>query len=122
MKQDLTHWIHSLFWPAAQAFREPGWQPAADVYRTRHGWLVKFDLAGVKREDIFVQVRGSTLIVEGNRRDLCVEEGCSHHVLEISYSRFKRVLELPCALEAAEVACEYRDGMLLVYLQTEDVK
>ncbi len=122
MKQDLIHWMQSLFWPAAQAFREPGWQPAADVYRTRQGWLVKLELAGVKPEDIFLHVRGSTLIVEGSRRDFCVAEGCTHHVLEISYSRFKRAIELPCLIETAELSSEYRDGMLLVYLQTEGVK
>jgi HSP20 family protein len=118
MKQDLIHLMQSLFWPAAKGFREPGWQPAADVYRTRQGWLVKLDLAGVKREDIVLGVHGTSLIVEGSRRDLCLEEGCSHHLLEISYSRFRRCIELPCDLETAGLASDYRDGMLLVYIQT----
>jgi HSP20 family protein len=120
MKQDLIHLMHSLFWPAVKAFREPGWQPAADVYRTPRGWLVKLDLAGVKGEDIRVHVRGSSLIVEGCRRDFCLEEGCSHYQLEIAYSRFQRIIELPGNLQAAGLATEYRDGMLLVHVPMED--
>ena len=40
------------------AERQTPWQPSADVYRTRDGWLVKFDLAGVKTEDVTVSMRG----------------------------------------------------------------
>jgi len=37
-----------------------------------------------------------------------------HHLMEIPYSRFERALDLPCALEAADITTTYRDGLLLV--------
>ena len=51
---------------------------------------MKFDLAGVRPEDVMVTVRGRRVSVSGVRRDLMVEEGCSYYSMEISYNRFER--------------------------------
>ena len=37
------------------------WQPQADIYRVRDGWVVKLELAGVRPQDVSVTVRGSQL-------------------------------------------------------------
>ena len=103
----------------AQTLRELHWQPAADVYRTRDGWLVKFDLAGVRPEDIHVEAQGKRLTVKGVRRDCSIGEGCSSYTMEISYSQFQRSLELPVDLARAKLSSEYRDGMLLIHIGTE---
>jgi HSP20 family protein len=67
-----------------------------------------------------LSVRGGRLTLRGCRRDW-VTEGCYHHyTMEIAYSRFERSLELPCKLELAQVTTEYRDGLLLVRIHTEN--
>jgi HSP20 family protein len=95
------------------------WEPSADVYRTRDGWLLKFDLAGVRPEDVTVSVSGRHVKVTGVRRDTIVEEGCSYYVMEISYNRFERSLEMPVNLADARVTIEARNGLLLVRMITE---
>jgi HSP20 family protein len=122
MSRDLARLLQSLFWPAARAFRTPHWQPRADVYRHPGGWLVKFDLAGVRPEDITIEVQGPRLTLRGTRRDCSLEHGCRCYQMEISYSHFERSIQLPCDLEQAELSTEYRDGMLLVYIPTESAK
>jgi HSP20 family protein len=57
---------------------ETCWRPAADIYRTRTGWLIKYDVAGVKPDEIEVTVRGSQVIIRGVRRDGRLEDGSSH--------------------------------------------
>jgi HSP20 family protein len=93
------------------------WRPAADVYRTREGWLVKFDLAGVNPNEVQLVLEGRRLTISGVRHDALMQECCATYSLEISYHRFQRTLELPCDTEAAAARTEYRDGMLLVWLQ-----
>lgn len=104
--------------PAGMA-AESAWQPAADVYGTSDGWLIKFDLAGVKAEEIELTAKANRLTVRGSRRDWCLEEACRCHQMEISYSHFERNLELPCDLDHASIAAEYREGMLLVRIHPE---
>jgi HSP20 family protein len=121
MSKDLIRLMHALFLPGAEACQETPWQPLMDVYRTANGWLVKFELAGVRAEDIDLQVLGGRMVVRGVRRDRLREEAQKsgqpspvHYRMEIAYSRFERSLELPCDLKRADIITEYRDGLLLV--------
>jgi HSP20 family protein len=94
------------------------WQPAADVYRTGQGWLVKVELAGVRQEDVELLTSGRMLIVRGKRTDSSIIAEYTLHSLEIAYSSFERSIELPVPLEGARVSIEYRDGMLWIHLLT----
>jgi HSP20 family protein len=114
--QDTLRRMSVLFGAAMDRSSEVSWQPAADIYRTRTGWLIKYDLAGVKAEDIEITVSGSRITIRGFRRDGRLEEGCSHYAMEISYNRFERTLDLPCDLDGAEVQIEGREGILLLRL------
>jgi HSP20 family protein len=105
-----------LFLPGAAAQRERGWLPSADIYRSRRGWLIKLDLAGVRQGDVSVNVNGKLLLISGCRRDLVVGRDWNQYSMEISYTRFERAIELPCALERAEISTELSDGMLLIYV------
>jgi HSP20 family protein len=97
----------------------PLWEPRVDVCRTRNGWLLKFDLAGVHARDVTVSVRGRRIAVSGIRRDSVLEEGSSYYSMEIYYNRFEREIEMPVNLEQAQVTLEAQDGLLLVRVITE---
>jgi HSP20 family protein len=109
-------------WPAFLAESPVPWIPSADVYRTPDGWLLKFDLAGVRLEDVTVSIKGCFVSLSGVRRDSVIEQGCSHYAMEISYNRFERSIEMPADLENARVSLEARDGLLLVRVITEGKK
>jgi HSP20 family protein len=118
MSKDLIRLMHALFLPGVEACQEAPWHPNTDVYRTPDGWLVKFELAGVRPEDIDLKVLGNRMTLCGVRRD-STPPGSRFYRLEIPYSRFERSLELPCDLKATPITTEYRDGMLLVHVRTE---
>jgi HSP20 family protein len=126
MSKDLIRLMHALFLPGAEACQSAPWQPNTDVYRTDTGWLVKFELAGVRAEEIDLQVLGNRMVLRGVRRD-CVLESTQkqggpalvQYRMEIPYSQFERTLELPCDLKRAAITTEFRDGMLLVRINPE---
>jgi HSP20 family protein len=109
-----------LFLPAAGSFADVVWRPAADIYRTRQGWLAKFDLAGINPQEIEVNVDGPCLTVRGVRRDCLLEEGFQYHAMEIIYSPFERRLEFPVNLDRSSIETDYQEGMLLVRIQLEE--
>jgi HSP20 family protein len=95
------------------------WCPAADVYRTTDGWIVKVDLAGIRPADIEVTIDGRVLRIRGSRRDGICGEGVSHYQLEITYSRFEKMIQFPRSIEHASIARDYHDGLLILRLQEE---
>ena len=119
MAGDRVRVTRLLFLPAAEQYHTVVWRPAVDVYRTNKGWLVKYELAGVRPEDIRLTAAGSRLTVEGRRRDWFAEEDCCCYSMEISYSHFERTIELPADLERADIAPRFENGMLLVRIETE---
>jgi HSP20 family protein len=96
------------------------WDPAADVYRTRDGWMVKFELAGVAPDELEISIAGNTLVVAGVRRDETFSESVSCHQLEITYSRFERAISFPCPIEGAIVERRYKDGLLILHLRSPE--
>jgi HSP20 family protein len=105
---------------SAQGFGENFWQPPADIYRTRKGWLVKMDLAGVRLDDIHLSSVRNCLTVQGVRRDLIQEESYNYYSMEISYSQFKRTVTLPVELENHLLRMDYKDGMLFITIEKEE--
>lgn len=91
------------------------WTPAADVYRTKRGWLIKIELAGVKLEDIKVTVQGCSLIIQGRRLDRVIQQGFHPYTLEITYSEFEREIELPTTVDESQLQFELVEGMFMIH-------
>ena len=95
------------------------WNPAADVYRCEHGWLVKVDLAGVCSDELELEIDQSFLKIQGCRRDTFYQEGFRYQQMEITYSRFEKAIQFPCSIQQASVSHHYQDGFLIINLQCE---
>jgi HSP20 family protein len=93
------------------------WYPAADVYGTPDGWIVKIELAGVSAEEIEIDIEGHVLYIAGTRRDRICTSGYSYQQMEITYSRFEKTLEFPKSIDGARIEHNYQDGLLLIYLR-----
>lgn len=92
------------------------WYPSADVYQTPEGWLVKVELAGVSAEDIEIEIQGNVLSIVGTRRDKSCAAGVSYHQMEITYSRFEKVLKFPASIEGASIEHNFDNGLLIINL------
>ena len=72
MEQDLRRsdeWLRRFMQSAMPA--DKFWEPLVDVYETRDAVKIKIELAGVKPDDIHLEISGdgSALTVRGCRRD-----------------------------------------------------
>ncbi len=119
MARDLDQLLKSLILQEDEVKETACWRPSADVVRTRRGWLIKVELAGVRPEDFSVHLGEDSITVSGVRRDFFVEEGHSIHSMEIAYSSFQREFVLPCKLDAATLSTDYRFGILLIFVAFE---
>ena len=94
----------------------PLWLPAADVYQTADGWLVKVELAGVSAEDIEIDIQGNTLYIAGSRKDKSCVSGMSFQQMEITYSTFEKTLNFPASIDGATIEHNFDNGLLIIRL------
>lgn len=93
------------------------WYPAADVYQTPEGWVVKVELAGVSAEDIEIDIQGNVLYISGCRKDRSCAAGVSYQQMEITYSNFEKTLNFPASIEGARVEHNFDNGLLMIHLR-----
>jgi len=98
------------------------WEPLVDIYETVDSLKVKVELAGVKSEDIHLELSGdgTALTVRGVRRDeeLEVAGRTVFHQMEVYMGAFERTVPLPprLSLDREAITAAFRDGFLIVTL------
>ncbi len=92
------------------------WYPAADVYQTPDGWVVKVELAGVAAEEITIDIQGNVLFIAGCRKDRSCAAGVSYQQMEITYSSFEKTLRFPATIDGVKVEHVFENGLLIIHL------
>ncbi|MGB7201615.1 MAG: Hsp20/alpha crystallin family protein [Pyrinomonadaceae bacterium] len=109
---------HFQFVGSAKNVREGQlWYPAADVYQTPDGWVVKVELAGVSAEDTEIDIQGNVLYIAGCRKDKSCAAGATYQQMEITYSNFEKTLRFPASIDNAKVEHEFENGLLIITLK-----
>ena len=99
------------------------WTPAVDIYETADTIVMKAELPGVTREDIHIQINGSTLTLKGERRFARDVQEESYLRIERAYGSFHRSFALPATVQQENVRAVLKDGVLeLVLPKAEDSK
>ncbi len=94
---------------------------ACDVQENEKAYLMSFDVPGFKKEDISIEISGSTLTVSGKRqREEKVEEG-KYHRIERQFGEFRRVFTLPDKVKAEAIEANYENGVLYLGLPKQEV-
>jgi HSP20 family protein len=104
--------LRAAFGPLAQAFTVP----LADVFETHKEIVVKFDLPGVSRKNIAVDVHDKLLHVKAEKDVQHVESAKNVSRFERARSGFERAVWLPQTVDADHMTSSYRSGVLEVHL------
>jgi len=98
---------HSMF-----AVGEHTWRPNTDIYETPEKILVVMDLAGVRREEIHLEVSRKAISIHGRRDQKTIPETTRYRLAEIAYGYFERRLSLPAPVDGETIEATYKDGLL----------
>jgi HSP20 family protein len=94
---------------------ETGFMPAVDVEDAESHYLVSFDLPGLKKDDLCIDVEGDQLVVSGERKQESEKkEGRQLVNRERYYGAFERTFTLPATVEADKIEASYDDGVLRI--------
>ncbi len=96
-------------------YDERTFDPACDVSESEESYLLSFDLPGMSKDDIKIEMVDRTLSVSGERkRETSTEDKEKVQRFERSYGFFKRAFTLPTTVDSEKIAAHYQDGVLKV--------
>jgi len=94
--------------------------PAMDVAETDQEMVIVFDLPGIDKELLQVEVKEQVLTVTGVREktgeNIYEEKGYQYRVRERNFESFQRSLKLPNNVDVTDVQAKYENGILTVRL------
>lgn len=99
-------------------------QPSCDINETKDHYLVSFDMPGVKKNDIRIEVQGNQMVISGERqREMKEGDGETSLCHERVYGKFERTFTLPNSINADKIEAHHENGVLNVALpKAERVK
>ncbi|MEQ2009585.1 MAG: Hsp20/alpha crystallin family protein [Limisphaerales bacterium] len=100
--------------PSGATNGETAWTPNTDVYVHATGAVIKVELAGIRKEDLEINVEGARMTISGVRGDECRNGNSNFQVMEIHYGAFESVVELPAGFDLAQARAAYQNGFLRV--------
>lgn len=97
--------------------------PAVDITENENGYALTFDLPGLKKEDIDIEVNGNSLVVAGRRQFEDHVNRENYRRIERQYGEFRREFTLPDNVKSEGIEANYENGVLqLVIAKTESAK
>jgi HSP20 family protein len=93
--------------------------PSLDVQENGDELCVAVELPGVKSEDVDVRLDRDVLTISGEKKVEQEQQPSNYHVMERSYGRFSRSLQLPFQPDPDQVSADYENGVLKVRLKRQ---
>jgi HSP20 family protein len=115
-------------WPMRLSWRRvPGeneaWAPSMDMYEKEDSFILRFELPGVKPEDVDISMSGDTLTIKGERRVPMGIKEEEYQCTEMCYGAFSRSITIPTAVKTEKIEANFENGILEIALpKAEEVK
>lgn len=94
--------------------------PFTDIYETKDFYVFKFEVPGILREDITIEVVDQTLTIRGERKEDKEIERENTHRLERYCGSFSRSFSIPQGVDTGKISAVLKDGILELRLWKEE--
>jgi len=96
--------------------------PRMDIKDSPKEITLKFDLAGVPKENIKLSIDEHNLLtLKGNKKTSSEEKSKDTVQKEIFYGNFERIVQLPENIEQDKLSTNYKDGILTIKIEKKEI-
>lgn len=89
-----------------------------DIEETDQHYRLHFDMPGIKREDVTIELNGRDLRIAGERKFAQEESDKKNfHLRERAWGRFERRFQLSEQADLDKVEAQFQDGVLTITIQ-----
>ncbi len=96
--------------------------PRANIEESESAYVLAFDLPGVKKEDVKVDVHGRVFTLTGERKHEAKNEEAGFKRYECVAGKFSRSFTLPEGVDATKVEATLADGVLRVVVPKSEAE
>lgn len=96
------------------------WTPTIEIEQRDNNYIVRAELAGVRPDDVTVEVTDDAIVLSGERREERDVERGGRRVTERRYGQFFRAIPLPEGAQADQVKARFENGMLEITIPTQE--
>lgn len=88
--------------------------PSCEVSEEANQYLMKFDLPGVPKDQVKIEVHDNQLTVSAERKEEKKSDSKKKHYSEINYGSYSRTFNLPAAIDEKKVEARFENGVLTI--------
>jgi len=96
--------------------------PNADIAETDKSFEFSFDLPGVKKSDLSIEMNNGNITISGERKMENNKNSKNYHSLESSYGKFSRSFEVPTGINENKINAKFTDGILNISIPKDEKK
>ena len=93
---------------------------AVDVYQTPRDIIIQTMIAGVRPEDMELEIARDVIVIKGKREDDKDIDEENYFVKELYWGKFSRTISLPQEVEPEFVEATEKHGLLTIKIQKVD--
>lgn len=97
--------------------------PSVNVSETEAAFEVSAELPGLEAEEVNVEWKEGRLWISGEKMEESEEKEKTFHKIERRHGEFRRMIELPTAIDESKVEAKFEKGVLTIHIpKSEEVK
>jgi HSP20 family protein len=97
---------------ADEDFSLSAWKPLVDIFDKEDAIIIHAELAGVKKEDVSIEVKDNVLTLKGERIETREINEDKFYRKERTFGSFHRAFTLPTAINPEKIKATFKDGIL----------
>jgi len=94
--------------------------PAVDVYEEGNNVIVEASLAGIKPEDVAINIHEDVLTIDGQREATSEVDEKNYYRKEVRSGSFHRSVMLPSSVDADKANADFSNGLLKISLPKKE--
>lgn len=94
--------------------RDFGFAPSCEITEEGTNYVLKFDMPGVSKDQVKVEVDKDQLTVTAERKEESTTEEKKKFLSELYYGAFSRSFTLPGIVDDSKVEAKFKEGVLTV--------
>ena len=118
--QNITDEMDQMFGQLAHQTRPSWgrvWRPNTDVFESAEEMIILVELAGVRKEEVQLTLKGNILRLVGERVIYKDKVDMAYRNMEINFGPFERHIYLHESVDPQSIQAYYREGFLEIKIQ-----